>query len=199
LGVGLTLVRGLVQRHGGSVTAHSEGEGRGSEFVVRLPLSNAAPTSAPSLPEVNSMVDNKHNEQLHVVIVEDNDDSRMMMCELLELSGFQCHTAATGTLGLEVIDELKPDVALIDIGLPEIDGLELAQRLRRNPKHQKLLMVALTGYGQREDREAAKSAGFDTHLVKPVDFEALTALLRAHAAQRATERKALGESSTSAG
>jgi two-component system CheB/CheR fusion protein len=199
LGVGLTLVRGLVQRHGGSVTAHSEGEGRGSEFVVRLPLSQASPTSAPSLPEVNSMVDNKHNEQLHVVIVEDNDDSRMMMCELLELSGFQCHTAATGTLGLEVIDELKPDVALIDIGLPEIDGLELAQRLRRNPKHQKMLMVALTGYGQREDREAAKSAGFDTHLVKPVDFEALTALLRAHAAQRATERMALGASSTSAG
>lgn len=145
------------------------------------------------------MIENKLNEQLHVVIVEDNDDSRMMMCELLELSGFQCHTAATGSLGLEVIDDLQPDVALIDIGLPEIDGLELAQRLRKNPKHKELLLVALTGYGQREDREAARNAGFDTHLVKPVDFESLMALLRAHATKRAAERSRREEHSTSVG
>jgi two-component system CheB/CheR fusion protein len=200
LGVGLTLVRGLVQRHGGSVTAHSDGEGQGSEFVVRLPLS-VQTTSSPSLPpfEVKAMVETKTDEPLNVVIVEDNDDSRMMMCELLELSGFQCHTAATGTLGLEVIDELMPDVALIDIGLPEIDGLEVARRLRKIPKHQQLLLVALTGYGQREDREAARAAGFDTHLVKPVDFEALMALLRAHATKRAAERSRLQQQSPSAG
>jgi two-component system CheB/CheR fusion protein len=200
LGVGLTLVRGLVQRHGGSVTALSDGEGQGSEFIVRLPLSEQ-PHTSPSLTsnEVKPMLENKLNEQLHVVIVEDNDDSRMMMCELLELSGFQCHTAATGSLGLEVIDDLQPDVALIDIGLPEIDGLELAQRLRKNPKHKELLLVALTGYGQREDREAARNAGFDTHLVKPVDFEALMALLRAHATKRAAERSRREEHSTSVG
>jgi CheY-like chemotaxis protein len=128
---------------------------------------------------------NGSHPPLRVAIVEDNDDSRMMLCELLELSGFECHTAATGPRGLEVIDECKPDVALIDLGLPELDGLEVAQILRRDPRNTKLLLIALTGYGQREDREAARQAGFDTHLVKPVDFDALMAMLRAHAAKRA--------------
>lgn len=115
---------------------------------------------------------------IRVVIVEDNDDSRMMLCELLELSGFECHAAATGALGLAAINELQPDVALVDIGLPELDGLEVARQLRRDRRHDELLLVALTGYGQREDREAARRAGFDTHLVKPVDFDALLELLR---------------------
>ena len=121
---------------------------------------------------------------LKVVIVEDNDDSRMMLCELLELSGFECHTASTGLLGVDVVTEARPDVALVDIGLPELDGFEVAKRLRQDPKLDKLLLIALTGYGQREDREAARRAGFDTHLVKPVDFDALLGLLRAHAAKR---------------
>jgi two-component system CheB/CheR fusion protein len=188
LGVGLTLVRGLVERHGGSVSAHSEGDGHGSEFVVRLPLSQQALPTQPVLEE-KRMYDPEQKHSLHVVIVEDNDDSRMMMCELLELSGFQCHTAASGSLGLEVINELCPDVALIDIGLPEIDGLELARMLRKNPRHRALHLIALTGYGQREDREAARQAGFDAHLVKPVDFEALLELLRVHAAQNAARRE----------
>ena len=121
---------------------------------------------------------------LRIVIVEDNDDSRMMMSELLELSGFECHTASTGRMGVDVINELRPDVALIDIGLPELDGLEVARLLRQDPRNDKLLMIALTGYGQREDREAARRAGFDTHLVKPVDFEVLHGLLRAQADKR---------------
>jgi two-component system CheB/CheR fusion protein len=115
---------------------------------------------------------------LRIVVVEDNDDSRSMLCELLELSGFHCHAAATGRVGLELIQELQPDVALVDIGLPELDGLEVASQLRRDPRNRDLYLVALTGYGQREDREAARRAGFDTHLVKPVDFDALLALLR---------------------
>jgi CheY-like chemotaxis protein len=143
-------------------------------------------------PEVKEMLDNNH-PPLRVVIVEDNDDSRMMLCELLELSGFECHTATTGALGLEVIAELRPDVALVDIGLPELDGLEVARLVRKNPRNEKLLLIALTGYGQREDREAANRAGFDTHLVKPVDFDALLALLRAHATKRARTEDSLDD------
>ena len=129
---------------------------------------------------------NSHQQTpLKVVIVEDNDDSRMMLCELLELSGFECHTASTGRLGLDVISEFRPDVALVDIGLPELDGLEVARLLRKDRRNDKLFLIALTGYGQREDREAARNAGFDTHLVKPVDFDALLNTLRVHADKRA--------------
>ena len=130
------------------------------------------------------MLNHSRQDQLHVVLVEDNDDSRMMMCELLELSGFQCHTAETGLMGLEIIDEQSPDVAIIDIGLPDIDGFEVARRLRQSRKHEGLHLIALTGYGQREDRDEARQAGFDAHLVKPVDFEVLFTLLRAQAAKR---------------
>jgi two-component system CheB/CheR fusion protein len=187
LGVGLTLVRGLIERHGGSVAAFSDGEGRGSEFVARLPLVADSPGSSYP-PESEAMTQSSTSHApLSVVIVEDNDDSRMMLCELLELSGFQCHTAATGRLGVEVIAELRPDVALVDIGLPEIDGLELARLVRQDPKNKGILLIALTGYGQREDRDAAQRAGFDTHLVKPVNFDALLGMLRAHANQRAAE------------
>ncbi len=192
LGVGLTLVRGLVERHGGTVEARSDGVGHGSEFVVRLPLSTDAPASQVPPPEAKSMI-NSDNSPLKVVIVEDNDDSRMMLCELLELSGFECHTASTGRLGVDVITELQPDVALVDIGLPELDGLEVAKLLRQDPKLEKLLLIALTGYGQREDREAARRAGFDTHLVKPVDFDALLGLLRAHAAKRTRAEPSLAD------
>jgi two-component system CheB/CheR fusion protein len=188
LGVGLTLVRGLVVQHGGEVTAHSEGEGKGSEFVVRLPAVECRPGTepVPELPEAaaDSAV-GRDGKGLSVVVVEDNADSRIMMCELLELNGFDCRTAETGADGLSLIDEVRPDVALIDIGLPEIDGLELAQRLRRDPKHSGTYLVALTGYGQREDRESALAAGFDAHLVKPVDTGALVRLLAERARTRA--------------
>jgi two-component system CheB/CheR fusion protein len=182
LGVGLTLVRGLVELHGGSVAAHSDGEGLGSEFSVRLPLSHQPPTSLPPA-EVKVMFNSSH-PPLRVVIVEDNDDSRMMFCELLELSGFECHTASTGPTGLELITEQRPDVALVDVGLPGLDGLELAKILRQDPRNANMTLIALTGYGQREDRKATRDAGFDTHLVKPVDVEALFNLLRAHAAKK---------------
>jgi two-component system, chemotaxis family, CheB/CheR fusion protein len=178
-------VRGLVERHGGTVEARSDGVGHGSEFIVRLPQSAQpqVPLTAPPPSERRAMP-SIDSSPLRVVIVEDNDDSRMMLCELLELSGFECHTAATGRLGLDVISELKPDVALVDIGLPELDGLEVARLVRRDPRNEGLMLIALTGYGQREDREAAKRAGFDTHLVKPVDFDALLALLRGQAEKR---------------
>ncbi|HXK16448.1 MAG TPA: PAS domain-containing protein, partial [Polyangiaceae bacterium] len=192
LGVGLTLVRGLVELHGGSVAAYSEGEGRGSEFSVRLPLSTEPPVIQPSS-EMKPMVSNASQPALRVVIVEDNDDSRMMLCELLELSGFECHAASTGPLGLELVGQIRPDIALIDVGLPELDGLEVARLLRQDARNEKILLIALTGYGQREDREAAKRAGFDTHLVKPVDFDALLKMLRAHAVKMAPAPANLAE------
>jgi two-component system, chemotaxis family, CheB/CheR fusion protein len=176
LGVGLTLVRGLVERHGGKVEVFSAGEGQGSEFVVRFPVSSGTVAKVPEPTPVEPPP--VQARPLRIVIVEDNDDSRSMLCELLELSGFQCHAAATGRVGLDLINELQPDVALVDIGLPELDGLEVARLLRRDARHETLFLVALTGYGQREDREAARRAGFDTHLVKPVDFDALLGLLR---------------------
>jgi two-component system CheB/CheR fusion protein len=191
LGVGLTLVRGLVERHGGRAHARSDGIGKGSEFSVYLPIS-AGPPASLSLEQEENM-SNRSQSPLRIVIVEDNDDSRMMLCELLELSGFECHSAADGKAGVEMIGEVKPDVALVDIGLPGLDGLEVARLLRRDPLNDQLMLIALTGYGQREDREAARRAGFDTHLVKPVDFDALRALLRAHAAKRAARAAGQGE------
>ncbi len=194
LGVGLTLVRGLVERHGGSVAAHSDGEGQGTEITVRLPRSLRQPESKP--PSETTSMQNQENPKLEIVVVEDNDDSRMMMCELLELSGFECHTAATGPLGLELIAAQQPDVALVDIGLPELDGLEVARQLRSDPRNDAIFLVALTGYGQREDRDAAHRAGFDAHLVKPVDFTALLGLLRTHHEKRLAAQASAAEAQT---
>jgi two-component system CheB/CheR fusion protein len=174
LGVGLTLVRGLVEKHGGSVTAASKGEGLGSEFEVRLPL--ATPPAARFESEPRPVVGHQTTGR-RVVVVEDNPDSRLMLCELLKLAGFECETADSGKSGLALVERFHPHVALVDIGLPEIDGLEFARRIRANAMHHRMHLIALTGYGQREDRERVLEAGFDQHLVKPVDPSALIQLL----------------------
>ena len=173
----MTLVRTLVEHHGGTVAlpkATAKAAAANSSFAYHSP--HQPPVTVPP-PEAKQVL-NVSQPSIKVAIVEDNDDSRMMLCELLELSGFECHTAATGPLGLELVTELQPDVALIDIGLPGLDGLEVARLLRRDPRNAELVLVALTGYGQKDDRDAALQAGFDTHLVKPVDFDALLQLLR---------------------
>jgi two-component system CheB/CheR fusion protein len=173
LGVGLTLVRGLVGKHGGTVTAKSDGVGKGSEFEVRLPTAEPGPPPAPSVP-ARALTLPKGSR---IVIVEDNADSREMLCTLLSRAGFECHSSDHGLAGLELIEKVRPHVAIIDIGLPGIDGLEFARRVRANPKHANIYMIALTGYGQREDREHALAAGFDEHLVKPLDFINLKSIL----------------------
>jgi len=173
LGVGLTLVRGLVAKHGGTVCARSEGEGKGSEFEVRLPCAEPAPASAPARPSDRTAI----RRGSRVVIVEDNEDSRELLCMLLTRAGCECHPSDHGIEGLELIDKVRPDVAIVDIGLPGIDGFEFARRVRNDPARAKVLLVAHTGYGQREDREKALAAGFDEHLVKPVDFEKLQQVL----------------------
>lgn len=173
LGLGLTLVRGLVAKHGGSVRARSEGEGKGSEFTVRLPLT-AAPADKQQTKR-SSGVDLPRGAK--VVVVEDNADSREVLCALLTHAGLDCQSADNGSTGLSLIDDFAPVAAIVDIGLPGIDGLELARRVRKNPKHAGMYLIALTGYGQLGDRQTALAAGFDDHLVKPVDFTALQSLL----------------------
>jgi two-component system CheB/CheR fusion protein len=170
IGVGLTLVRSLVTMHGGTVVASSEGEGTGSEFVIRWPIADAATTE--KLEEVRGQSPRTRLASgAKIVVVEDNDDSREMLREFLGIAGYECHTADSGVTGLALIDEVKPRVAIVDIGLPEMDGYEVARRLRAEHKHEDLWLIALTGYGQAEDREATREAGFDEHFVKPVQMD----------------------------
>ncbi len=178
LGVGLTLVRCLVELHGGQVTAHSEGLGHGSEFVVRLPL---AP--APILRPPRKRVPPRRSETHRILIVEDNADSREMLKDLLELDGQEVQTAADGLQGLMIVESGWPNLVLMDIGLPGLSGYDAA-RLIRNNGHHELRLVALTGYGQPSDRQAALEAGFDDHLVKPITPADLSRVL----SQKPTKR-----------
>ena len=171
MGVGLTLVRTLVEMHGGTVTAHSEGLGHGSQFVIRLPLASKPPTKSTEQHSVTAGVVNR------VLVVEDNADSRNMLQTLLKLDGFQVEVAEDGQQGLDAILAQLPDVALIDIGLPELDGYEVARRVRKQLSNSVVRLVALTGYGQAKDREAVFQAGFDEHLVKPVSPQDLARVL----------------------
>jgi two-component system CheB/CheR fusion protein len=185
LGVGLTLVRALVELHGGSVAARSDGQGKGSEFVVRLPVANR-PASAP---DVDDAAAPALPAQLTVLIVEDNADSREMLCAILARAGLMCHGAADGHEALAMIEQFNPDIAILDVGLPGIDGLETARRIRANPRHQHIRLIALTGYGRATDKEATREAGFDYHLTKPVQPEDLLSLL-ARASVGAVDRPA---------
>jgi CheY-like chemotaxis protein len=170
LGVGLTVVQRLIELHGGTVRAKSDGLGRGSEFEVRLPLTGDSPSSSTTVPGAATV-------SRRIVIVEDGSDNREILRSLLELSGHQVTTAADGQAGLEAIVAVRPEVALVDIGLPLIDGHEIARRIRGAPEYDDVYLVALTGYGRPEDRRAALDAGFDEHLVKPVDFDELANIL----------------------
>jgi two-component system, chemotaxis family, CheB/CheR fusion protein len=178
LGVGLTLVRSLVEMHGGLVEASSAGEGQGSEFIVRLPLAKGAIASEPAAEAVN---DAKQRRPVpagpRVVIVEDNADSRELLCELLHDEGYECRTVGSGKAALDLIRDFEPHIALLDVGLPEMDGFELARRLRAMPQTADMHLVAVTGYGRASDRVASREAGFDEHLVKPVQPDELLRVL----------------------
>lgn len=172
LGLGLAVVRGLVDLHGGEVEARSAGLGHGSEFIVTLPR-----VAKPEARETSSAAPTRRRDPRRVVIVDDNEDLREMLEVLLVSAGHDVTTAEDGPSGLEQILERKPDVALVDLGLPGFDGYELARRARA--AGQTMLLVAVSGYGQPEDRRRALAAGFDEHLKKPVAFEDLeSAILR---------------------
>ncbi|MFN3653269.1 MAG: ATP-binding protein [Armatimonadota bacterium] len=173
LGLGLALVKNLVQMHGGDVEARSEGRGRGSEFIVRLPM-------LPAVPELDAMpLETLHRPKspLRVLVVDDNRDAAVTMGDLLELWDHEVSLAFDGLTALERARELAPDVVLLDIGLPGMDGYEVARRLR-SEGYSEMLLIALTGYGQEEDRRRALEVGFDQHMTKPVDPDALKSALR---------------------
>ena len=171
MGVGLTLVRTLVEMHDGTVTAHSDGLGHGSQFVIRLPLTSKPPAKSRRQTSATASV------AIRVLLVEDNPDSRDMLQTILTLDGFQVEVAEDGQQGLDAILAQRPDVALIDIGLPKLDGYEVARRVRKQLNSSEVRLVALTGYGQAKDREAVFQAGFDEHLVKPVNPQELASVL----------------------
>jgi signal transduction histidine kinase/DNA-binding response OmpR family regulator len=185
LGLGLSIVKSLVLMHGGQVHASSEGRGQGSEFVVVLPAADTAenPTAiAPSAwrPEIVSAL------RPRILVVDDNVDAAELLAESLELMGYVTRIAHDGPSAMNVATTFKPEVALLDIGLPAMDGYELARSLRRRPELSQVGLVAVTGYGQDVDRRTAEDSGFNAHLVKPVDMEALRSLLRQMTSQQAS-------------
>jgi PAS domain S-box-containing protein len=167
LGIGLTLVQRLVKLHGGSVEAHSEGLGHGSEFTVRLPILTTAAEPAPPPAAENP------DTPRRILIVDDNEDSAWTMATLQSMRGHETRTAFTGPDAVAAAAEFLPDVVLLDIGLPGMDGYQVARQLRAMPALAGTFVVAMTGYGRDEDRALTEAAGFDRHMVKPVDLELL--------------------------
>jgi CheY-like chemotaxis protein len=177
LGIGLTLVRSLVTLHGGDIAGHSDGLGLGSTFTVRFPLlaqPPATPTAVPALPAGEA-------PPLRVIVVDDNADAGDSLGMLLRLYQHRVEVVRSGKTALDLFPAFRPDVVLLDIGLPEMDGYQVAHRLRQLPGGADAYLIAVTGYGQEEHRRRAAEAGFDHHLVKPLDPTALeTALRRPH-------------------
>lgn len=186
LGIGLTLVRQLVELHRGEVTVESKGLGCGSRFDVKLPLAPAAEHSIALEEPPASKKERRRQRNLRVVVVDDSEDIRETMCALLSLWGHEVQTAGDGRAGLDLILTQAPDVAVVDIGLPELDGLEVARAVRASPRGQGVRLVAMTGFGQKQDRIRVTQAGFDTHLVKPARVEELEAALFGTAANANT-------------
>ncbi|MDB5856341.1 MAG: putative histidine kinase, hybrid [Ramlibacter sp.] len=177
LGIGLFLVRGLIQMHGGTVEAFSAGSGRGSTFLVRLPCLPAASAPAPAPAAGESPVPNGPAPG-RVLVVDDNLDAAETLATLLEMLGLQVRQAHDGTSVLAAALAFKPDVVLLDIGLPGMDGYEVAKALRAEPRLGRVTLIALTGWGAEDDRRRALAAGFDHHLTKPVDLAVLEDMLR---------------------
>jgi PAS domain S-box-containing protein len=174
LGIGLTLVKTLVELHGGTVAGHSDGPGQGSEFTVRLPVcapesrAGQVPSTRPEAPEL---------PKRRVLVVDDNHDAAVSLGMLLKILGSDVQLAHSGASALETIETYRPDVVLLDIGMPDMDGFEVARRIRANQRLSHVVLIALTGWGQAEDRHRTQSAGFDHHVVKPADVMTLQSLL----------------------
>jgi PAS domain S-box-containing protein len=175
LGIGLSLVKRLVELHGGTVAAHSTGPGEGSEFVVQLPtVPTPAATMQPQVSEARAAIAPSGQR---ILVVDDNHDSATTLAMLLSLMGHETRTAHNGLDAIEVADEFHPNVALLDIGMPKLNGYETARRMRQKTWGRQMLLVALTGWGQEADRMRSSDAGFNMHLVKPVDIADIQRLL----------------------
>ncbi len=174
LGIGLALVKGLVQLHGGTVVAHSAGLGQGSEFTIRLPVADPlAHAGGESAMLAEPVVENRRK----VLIVDDNRDGAESLAMLLSVDGHEVRFACDAEQGLALAESFNPEVALLDIGLPKLNGYELAKRLRKSRSAATLKLIAITGWGQADDKRRAAAAGFDHHLTKPVDFDLMRAIL----------------------
>jgi PAS domain S-box-containing protein len=190
LGIGLTLAKKLIEMSGGSIEALSEGLGKGSEFVIRLPLDTSAERamSAASAKRTTSA-----DGGYRVLIVDDNIDGAESMAMLMRLRGHEAFLAHDGLEAVEAAERVEPDAILLDIGLPTLNGYEVCRRIREKPSGKDIVLVAVTGWGQQEDRNRSKEAGFDTHIVKPVDHDALIALLNTLIPENQNRRQAAGE------
>jgi CheY-like chemotaxis protein len=178
LGIGLSLVKGLVEMHGGTVSAQSAGTGKGSHFTIRLPFDKLlAPAPARSVPARGVAAARRR-----ILVVEDNLDSAEAMLLLLKGVGHEVTVVSDGREAVDVAKRLRPEVILLDIGLPGMDGYELARMLRNMPETRSARLIAVSGYGQQKDRARSREAGFDMHLVKPVDPSKLTEAINAVAA-----------------
>jgi signal transduction histidine kinase/CheY-like chemotaxis protein len=172
LGIGLALAKGLVHLHGGTISATSAGLGAGAEFVIRLPLSRDAPPTRPAtMPPVRAL------SGLRVLVADDNEDAVESAALVLALNGNEVKQAADGLEAVEAADRYRPDVVLLDIGMPKLNGFEACRRIRAAPWGKDMLVVAVTGWGQEEDRRRTAEAGFDAHFTKPVDFASVMALI----------------------
>lgn len=173
LGIGLALARGLVEMHGGSIQAHSAGLGHGSEFVVRLPVARTLTTAA----RPPSRGDHAPIPGHRIVVADDNVDNAEALAMFLRALGNEVRTVHDGVEAAAVCAEFRPDVAFLDIGMPKMNGWEVCRWLRDQPWGQQIILIAQTGWGQREDRRLSDEAGFDHHMTKPVDPDRLVALL----------------------
>jgi two-component system, sensor histidine kinase len=178
LGIGLTVVRRMVEMHGGTVEASSAGVGQGSEFVVTLPKLPRA--SAPAAPGRGAAEPISRQRSYRIVLIDDNADANTSLQIFLQLLGHETWTAGDGLSGLAAIHANRPQIVVCDIGLPDLDGYAIASRVREEMKGAMPIMIALTGYGQESDRDRALAAGFDQHLVKPVDPQMLLGLIAAY-------------------
>lgn len=172
LGIGLALVRGLAELHGGSVTASSEGLGKGSEFLISLPL-----YTGPAIPAVSPQYAAPTTKR-RILIADDNPDALQTLKSLLEMDGHETQTAPDGNAALALAEQSVPEIMLLDLGMPGLSGLELAARIRERPWGNKVTLIAVTGWGQAEDRRRSHEAGFDHHLTKPIDLAVLQEILR---------------------
>jgi two-component system CheB/CheR fusion protein len=180
LGIGLTLAKRLVEMHGGTIEVHSPGTNQGSEFVVRLPLESPPDHRGAARPAKNvaaPRVAGRRGSDRRVLIIDDDTDGAEALSLLLRSAGHETEVAPDGETGVERAARIKPDVILVDIGLPDMDGYDVARELRKRPDARQALMIAVTGYGAEVDVRKSEEAGFDEHMTKPVNLDLLLARL----------------------
>jgi CheY-like chemotaxis protein/anti-sigma regulatory factor (Ser/Thr protein kinase) len=177
LGIGLTLVKHLVELHGGRVSAQSAGVGKGTEILVHLPAQIASEDAYPAPLQTRKSMDRPAKLPARILVVDDLAASAETLMTLLEMEGFDVRVASEGMAALKIAEDFRPDVVLLDIGLPGMNGFEVAHRLRTQPASREALLIALTGYGEPESRTRSAQAGFDFHMVKPADVNLLLSML----------------------